>query len=90
MPILKNAQKALRVSKRKSVANARIRSRVKTMSAAVVKTPTAETLAHAYSSIDKAVKKNIIRKNKAARLKSQLSKRVPSAKKRVSSTKKSK
>lgn len=81
MPILKNAQKALRVSKRKAVVNARIKSRVKTMTSAVAKNPTMDVLASAYSSIDVAVKKNILAKNKAARLKSQLSKLVSPAKK---------
>lgn len=77
MPILKNAKKALRVSKRKTIVNSRVRSRVKTLGDAFRKHPTVETLASAYSALDTAVKKNLLKKNKAARVKSQLSKLVP-------------
>lgn len=39
----------------------------------VKKLPSAENLAKAFSAIDTAVKRNIFHKNKAARLKSQMS-----------------
>ena len=78
MPILKNAKKALRVSKRKTIINARIKSKLKTLTAAFKKDPSAQALRTAYSAVDVAVKKNIIKQNKAARLKSQLSKLMPS------------
>ena len=74
MPILKNAKKALRASQRKAVVNGRVRSQVKTMSDKVKKTKTADSLPAAQSAIDKAVKKGIIHKNKAARLKAGLAK----------------
>lgn len=76
MPILKNAKKALRVSKRKALMNRPVRSRVKTMLDSVKKEPTTGGLAKAFSAIDKAVKKHLIHKKKAARLKSQVSKLV--------------
>ena len=81
MPLLPNAKKALRVSKRKTVVNSRVRSIVKTMVDKVKKSPTAENLRSAYSSVDTAVKQNLIHKNKAARVKAQLSKLVKPAKK---------
>lgn len=74
MPILKNAQKALRVSKRKAVFNRRSKSRMKTAMDRVKKTPSKINLALAFSAVDRAVKKNIIHKNKAARMKSKISK----------------
>ena len=74
MPLLANAKKALRVSKRKTDVNARVRSIVKTMTDKVKKSPTAENLRNAYSAVDTAVKKKLLHKNKAARVKSQLSK----------------
>ena len=74
MPILKNAQKALRVSKRKAVFNRRSKSRMKTAMDKVKKTPNKVNLALAFSAIDRAVKKNIIHRNKAARMKSKVSK----------------
>ncbi len=74
MPLLQNAKKALRVSKRNATVNSRVRSIVKTMVDKVKKSPTAENLRSAYSAVDSAVKKNLMHKNKAARVKSQLSK----------------
>lgn len=74
MPLLKNAKKALRVSKKKAVRNQSVRSRMKTMLDAAKKSTTTETVSKAFSAVDKAVKKNLIHQNKAARVKSQLSK----------------
>lgn len=71
MPILKNAKKAMRVSARKAVINQGVRSRMRTMLAKMHKNPTPDLLSESYSAIDKAVKRNLIHKNKAARLKSQ-------------------
>ncbi len=79
MPITKNAQKALRVSKRKNIVNSRVRSQVKTTLDKVKSEPTAENVASAYSAVDTAVKKNLMHRNKAARLKSQVASSVKSA-----------
>lgn len=76
MPILKNAKKALRVSKKKAELNQTYRSKMKTMLDAAKKSATVETLSRAFSAVDRAAKKNLIHKNKAAHLKSQLSKLV--------------
>jgi len=76
MPILKNAKKALRSSKRKAMVNIRVRSRMKSAVDAVKVAATQENISEAFSRIDKAVKKNLIHKNKAAHLKSQLSKKL--------------
>lgn len=74
MPLLPNAKKALRVSKRKTDVNARVKSIIKTMVDKVKKSPSAQNLSNAYSAVDTAVKQNLLHKNKASRLKSQLSK----------------
>ena len=71
MPILKNAKKALRSSERKRVVNRRVKTRVKTYLDKVKKSGEATDIPAAYAAIDKAVKKNLIHPNKAARLKSQ-------------------
>lgn len=76
MPILSNAKKALRVSKRKATRNKVTKTKTKTAMDKVKKNPSMELLTGAYSAIDKAVKKNIFHANKAARLKKQLSKLV--------------
>ncbi len=75
MPILKNAKKALRSSKRKNAVNSKIRSRLKTGIDAAKKATSPETVATAYSNIDRAVKKGLVHKNAAARLKSQVGKK---------------
>ncbi|HNV45256.1 MAG TPA: 30S ribosomal protein S20 [Candidatus Woesebacteria bacterium] len=74
MPILKNAKKALRVSERKNIVNRKVKSQVKTAIDQAIKEPSQENLAKASSKIDRAVKKNLIHKNKAARVKSRLAK----------------
>jgi len=76
MPLLKNAKKALRVSQRKNVINQRIKSRVKSTIDKMKKTPSDDNLKGAFSAVDKAVKRNIFHKNRAARIKSGLSKLV--------------
>ena len=76
MPILKNAKKALRASVKKRDINQKVKSQAKTASDKVKKTKTAVDLPAAYSAIDKAVKKNLIHGNKAARMKSKLAKTV--------------
>lgn len=72
MPILANAKKALRVSQRKAVVNQRIRSRVRTLMKKMQAEPTQATLQEVFSAIDRAAKKNLFHKNKAARLKAQM------------------
>ena len=79
MPILRNAKKALRASERKRVINRQVKTRVKTYLDKVKKSHAAADLPAAYSAIDKAVKRNLIHKNKAARLKAQASKLVAKA-----------
>lgn len=74
MPITKSALKALRQQKRKTAANKPLRTRVKTTADTYKESPTLEKLSSAFSALDRAAKKNILHKNKAARLKSKLSK----------------
>ena len=81
MPITKSAKKALRVSLRKKAVNDRTKKVLKEGSKAVQKLATAKqwkeakaSLSTAYSVIDKAVKKGVIKKNTAARKKARLSK----------------
>ncbi len=74
MPILPNAKKALKVSQRKEKVNQKIRSLVKTARKRLELEPTQKNLDALYSTIDKAVKKNVFHRNKGARLKSQAAK----------------
>lgn len=74
MPILKSAKKALRVSQKKNLVNRQLKSQVKTAIDQVKKEINQKNLSLASSKIDRAVKKNLIHKNKAARIKSRLAK----------------
>lgn len=80
MPITRNAKKALRVADRKQAVNARtkktLKEGVKSIEKLVVVKDWADakkSLAIAYSAIDKAAKKGVIKKNTASRKKARLS-----------------
>jgi small subunit ribosomal protein S20 len=76
MPILSNAKKALRSSAKKASFNRNTKSRLKTALDRVKAQPSVETASGAFSMIDRAIKKHLLHKNKASRLKSQLSKLI--------------
>jgi small subunit ribosomal protein S20 len=80
MPITRNAKKALRVSTRRNAINERVKKvlkeEIKTVKKVALKKDFVEAkklLSVAYSAIDKAAKKGIIKKNAANRKKSRLS-----------------
>ena len=77
MPVTKQAIKKVRQDKRKAAFNLRVRKAYKAAVIAFRKKPTAALLSTVYKTLDKAAKTNVIHKNKAARLKSQLSKKLP-------------
>ena len=84
MPIIKSAKKRVRVAEKQSTQNAKtkrtFRESIKAFHEAVTgKKDTTKAQAQAYSAIDKAVKKGVISKNKAARKKSQLNKSAKAA-----------
>lgn len=81
MPITRNAKKALRVSDRKNAINERTKKAVKEGVKAVQKLAAnkkikeaKDAIAKAYSAIDKAAKKGVIKKNTASRRKARVSK----------------
>ncbi|OGK16255.1 hypothetical protein A3H80_02695 [Candidatus Roizmanbacteria bacterium RIFCSPLOWO2_02_FULL_37_19] len=80
MPIIKSAQKKLRQDKKRAEQNLIIRGAYKHAVIAIRRKAqrkqkiTDKDIKGAFSSLDKAVKKKIIHANKAARLKSQVSK----------------
>ena len=86
MPITKTAKRALRSSKRKAVVNQRIRTNLEASIRVAKKKKGTKNILAAISHVDRAAKKNIIHKNKAAHIKSTLSKLLPKSKK--TSTKK--
>lgn len=83
MPITKSAKKALRQNLKRRVRNLRkkreiknLRKQVQTLSGSGEKQETEKLLALVYKKLDKAVKVKIIKKNKAARLKSRIAKSI--------------
>lgn len=77
MPLLKHAKKKLRQDKRRTLANKKVKNLFKSLVKDAKENPTAEAVSAAVSSVDKAVKYNLIHKNKAARIKSSLLKIAP-------------
>lgn len=71
MPISKAAKKAQRQNIKRKAHNVQIKKELKES----IKKAAAKNLSQVFSTIDKAAKRHIIHKNKAARLKSQLAKK---------------
>jgi len=74
MPVTKTAQRALRSSLRKQKVNKVISTNMDIAMRLASRDKDKESIKKAVSSIDKAAKKRVIHPNKAARLKSRISK----------------
>lgn len=72
MPVTKQAKKKLRKDVRREKKNLDLSNKFKKTLKKSRKSPTLKKLSEASKVIDKAAKKNVIHKNKAARLKSRL------------------
>lgn len=76
MPIIKSAKKRVKTAKKAAVRNSKTKRSLKSALKAFVSKPSASGHASAQSKLDKAVKKGVIHKNKAARLKKQAATRA--------------
>lgn len=74
MPVTKSAKRAMRVSARKAEKNKKISKNLEIALRVAKKEKIKKTIEKAVSLVDRAAKKKFIHKNKAARIKSQLSK----------------
>ena len=77
MPLIKSAKKKLKQDKKRTEMNAKYISAYKKIIEKIKKKKAgkgADLIKQAYKALDKAVKKNIIHKNKASRLKSSVAK----------------
>ena len=72
MPIIKSAKKAARQAVKRTEHNKGIKKDIKNALKAFKANPTPETLSKAQSEYDKAVKKNLLKKNTASRRKAKL------------------
>jgi small subunit ribosomal protein S20 len=79
MPIIKSAKKRVRVARKAAVRNARTRRGLKSALKTFGKKPSFAGLSAAQSELDKAVKKHVIHKNKAARLKARAARAAKAA-----------
>lgn len=80
MPVTKTAKRALRSSTEKQKINKLTISKLDIAIRRAKKSKTRQTITKAVSLADRASKKKVIHKNKAARIKSSLSKLLPKAK----------
>ncbi len=76
MPVTKSARKKLRKDRKRESQNKKIRASLEKAIKEVKKSATEKRVQEVFSLIDKASKKNIIHKNRAARIKSSLSKLI--------------
>lgn len=90
MPVIKSAKKKLRADKKREKNNNEWRNLLKKVVKTARKTHTRENITKATKIIDKLAKKHLIHKNKAARLKSGISKLIKGVAKPVGKTAKSK
>ena len=74
MPLLKHAKKKLRQDKKRTDKNRAMKVLYRGLIKEARKNATPDAISSAFQSIDKAAKNNLLHKNKAARLKSSLSK----------------
>jgi len=72
MPVTKSAKKALRVDRRRTVVNRKIREKLRVALKEARQDLSKTNIEKAQSVLDRAAKKNVIHKNKASRLKSRL------------------
>lgn len=93
MPIIKSSIKKVRKDKNRTERNRKREAVLKTVVKKARKDNSPAALSKAFSALDKAVKVNLIHKNKASRLKSRLSKgsvNTPTVKRSSSAKKKKK
>ncbi|HUW24507.1 MAG TPA: 30S ribosomal protein S20 [Patescibacteria group bacterium] len=73
MPIIKSAKKALRQTKKRTLANRSKKNLLQTQMRAFKKGKNQKSLSAIYALVDKMAKTGVIHKNKAARIKSRFS-----------------
>jgi len=83
MPITSSAIKTLRKDHRRLKINQTIKGKIKAALRRVASQPNTKNLSSAFTTLDRASKKKFLHKNKAARLKSRLSKKTPVVKPRA-------
>lgn len=88
MPIIKSAIKRVKQATKRRERNIAIKKDIKQATKAFLANPTTEGLAKAQSELDKAVKKNLLKSNTAARRKAALAKTAKEAGVKLAAAKK--
>lgn len=78
MPIIASAKKKIRSDKRKQARNLKLKISIKRIIKKARRTPETSQLSAVQKALDKAVTSHLIHKNKAARIKSRLAKKIKS------------
>jgi ribosomal protein S20 len=79
MPIIKSAKKRVRIARKAAVRNSKTKRSLRDALKAFSSSPSAKSHSSAQSKLDIAVKKGVIHKNKAARLKKQAAAKAKAA-----------
>ena len=79
MPIIKSAKKRVRTTRKATTRNVKTKRQLRAAFKLFAKSPSAKAQSSVYSSLDKATKKGVIHKNKAARLKRRAAARAKAA-----------
>jgi small subunit ribosomal protein S20 len=79
MPIIASAKKRVRTTRKATVRNSKTKRSLKSALKVFAKSPSSKSVSGFQSQLDKAAKKGVIHKNKAARLKSHAAKKAKAA-----------
>ena len=79
MPIIKSAKKRVKTARKAAVRNSKSKRSLKSALKVFAKSPSAKSHRDAQSQLDRAVKKGLVHKNKAARLKKKAAARAKAA-----------
>jgi small subunit ribosomal protein S20 len=79
VPIIKSAKKRVRTARKAAVRNSKTKRSLRSALKLFSTSPSSKAHSSAQSNLDKAVKKGVIHKNKAARLKKQAAARAKAA-----------
>ena len=88
MPIIKSAIKRMKQTAKRNERNVSIKRDIKTAVKSFLAKPSSKGLSAAYSELDTAVKKKLLKKNTVARRKAQLSKVAKDSGNKLTETKK--
>jgi small subunit ribosomal protein S20 len=79
MPIIASAKKRVRTTRKATIRNSKTKRSLKSAFKVFTKSPSSKSQSVVQSHLDKAAKKGVIHKNKAARLKSHAAKKAKAA-----------